>query len=65
MRDNYLPRCPGLIYWSLSIAVNQCYLVREDEDVDDVEDGAENADGDSQVAVYFLVILQHLSLFPF
>ena len=43
-----------------------CYLVREDEDVDDVEDGAENTDGDCQVAVYVLIRLQHqkVTLFP-
>ena len=40
--------------------------MREDEDVDDVEDGAENTDGDCQVAVYFLIRLQHqkVTLFP-
>ena len=37
------------------------YLVREDEDVDDVEDGAEDTDGDSQVAVDVVVMLQHPS----
>ena len=48
----------------MSDNVNPCYvyLVREDEDVDDVEDGAEDTDGDSQVAVYFLVIQKHTKL---
>ena len=47
----------------LSISASQyLYLVREDEDVDDVEDGAENTDGDSQVAVYVVIILQHPSI---
>ena len=40
-----------------------CYLVREDEDVDDVEDGAENTDGDSQVAVNVVVMLQNILQF--
>ena len=35
------------------------YLVRENQDVDEVEDGSENTDGDSQVAVDLVVRLQH------
>ena len=33
------------------------YLVRENQDVDEVEDGSENTDGDSQVAVDLVVRL--------
>ena len=47
---------------SVNSSSQYLYLVREDEDVDDVEDGAENTDCDSQVAVYVVIILQHPSI---
>ena len=41
----------------------QCrYLVRKDEDVDDVENGAEHTDGYCQVAVNVLIRLQQQKL---
>ena len=41
----------------------QCrYLVRKDEDVDDVENGSENTDGHCQVAVNVLIGLQKQKL---
>ena len=50
---------------TLSMATNpRCYLVRENEDVDEVEDGSENTDGDSQVAVDFVVRIQEPLQYP-